>query len=225
MAGKLYATFVLPAPNGCNLHCPFCIVAKRKEADESVLTPTDYLEFFADLLRHYPINRMSLQGYEPLLPESWPLTKALLTLAARFCCEASLITNGTYLPKYASEVAALTDSVTISLDSADARIHDRLRRARGAHEAALIGIRAIRKEFKGYLGANSVLFPGREEYLDGMIDLLADLGIREWIISPLLRINGTSPDYEAIQNIILEKAKVGEKRGVRVLLANEVRQV
>lgn len=225
MTRKLYATFVLPAPSGCNLKCPFCIVSKRKEADEQVLSDEDFLRFWGDLLIHFPIKRMSIQGFEPLLPETWPLTREMLRMAARFFCETSVITNGTYLPEVVEELALLTDTLTVSLDSADPKVHDRLRGVPGTYNETIAGIRAARKVFKGNFAVHSVLFPGRIGYLDGMHELLGELGVSEWIMTPVISFGkGNSyTDFEYIRQAMLGLVEGSKKSGVTVLLSDEIR--
>ncbi|MES2225581.1 MAG: radical SAM protein [Patescibacteria group bacterium] len=225
---KIYATFVLPAPNGCNLDCAFCVIAHRREAIDSRLIHEDYLRFLTDILVHMPIARFSIQGYEPLLPETWPLTKALLEIAGAFFCETSFVTNGTYLAEHARELGAfpgLVDAVTISIDSADPAIHDKLRRKSGALERALEGIMALRREFSGDIAVNSVLFPGKMEYLKDMPQLLANLGVREWIISPHIRVGSDVkvPHGEDLKYDLLELSAMAHAFGVKVLLSDELR--
>jgi pyruvate-formate lyase-activating enzyme len=46
---SLILTMVLPAPNGCNLRCPFCAIAQRGEAREQELASADYLHFLSGI--------------------------------------------------------------------------------------------------------------------------------------------------------------------------------
>lgn len=80
----LIATFVVPAPKGCNFNCSFCIVRARHEAPEgaSALSVGDYVRFLDAMAGKEKIGVMSLQGYEPLLPESWEYSESLLKRAA-----------------------------------------------------------------------------------------------------------------------------------------------
>ena len=166
---KLYATFVLPAENGCNLSCSFCAIAQRREATKPSLSSGDYVHFLIDALVTLQVHRVSIQGYEPLLPETWPLTRQLLKLASAFLCETSLVTNGVHLAENVAELARCVDSITVSLDSAQASIHDRLRGKVGAHASAVAGIRTAGNVFGGdALNVNSVLLPSKANNLSGM---------------------------------------------------------
>ena len=228
MSKEVYATFVLPAPNGCNLDCPYCVIAQREEARQSVLTDSDYVRFLTGILADLPVKRFAIQGYEPLLPEVWPLTKSLLKIAGQFLCESTVITNGTYLADHAKELGGfpgLVDSLTVSLDSANARVHDKLRRKAGCFDAALAGIRAVAHDFKGELLVNSVLLPGRASYLEGMPELLASLGVREWAVSPLISVNKEIKvaHGEELKEDLLRLSSRAGTYGIKVFLSDELR--
>src|SRR5215470_20219284 len=73
-----FVTFVVPAPKGCNLQCPFCLVRQRREITETCLRPEDFARFVREAAERAPIFAVAVQGYEPLLPESLPYTQAIL---------------------------------------------------------------------------------------------------------------------------------------------------
>lgn len=224
----LYATFVLPAPNGCNLNCSFCAIAQRGEATESRLIHADYVRFLTETLTHFKVGRVGIQGYEALLPETWPLTRELLRMAATCFCETSLITNGVLLEKHVPELAELLDSATVSLDSDRAEIHDTLRGVKGAHEKAVVGLRALAKAFAGRrVTVASVLFPGKAHHLVAMPELLSSVGVTEWLISPLINFRKGEhvPEAAFIRETILSLAEKASRYGVRVLLSDELRKL
>ncbi|HEV7449396.1 MAG TPA: radical SAM protein [Candidatus Paceibacterota bacterium] len=228
MSKKLYATFVLPAPHGCNLHCPYCVIDQRKEAVAPTLADDDFVYFLTDTLVGLPVTRFGIQGFEPLLPEVWPLTKRLLGVAGAFFCETSLVTNGTYLARYAKELGGfpgLVDSVTVSLDGARAEVHDKLRGKTGAHKDAVEGLRVLRQNFRGTVAVNSVLFPNRVSFLAEMPQLLNTLGVREWIISPFINLERETPVAQSAQlkDDMLTLCHTAEASGIRVLLSDELR--
>ena len=72
-------TFIVPAPNGCNLACPFCYIRQRRE-DEAVrnLTPDDYGRFIREVAERQSIAAVCIQGYEPLLDASFAYTRSIL---------------------------------------------------------------------------------------------------------------------------------------------------
>lgn len=226
MAKKLYATFVLPAPNGCNLQCSFCAIAQRGEASKPYLSEGDYVRFLLDALVNLQVHRVSIQGYEPLLPEVWHLTSKLLKLACALMCETSLVTNGIHLAQYSTELAEFTDSITVSMDSANASIHDRLRGKIGAHASTFAGIRTALGVFGSKaLSVNSVLLPSKTEYLSGMPELLKELGVTEWIISPMISFRKESylSEHEFIKKTILDFSDQATALGITVALSDELR--
>ena len=196
----LFVTAIIPALHGCNLKCPFCAIAQRGEATTSYLEPQDYLMFLEGVAKYLPVTRFSLQGFEPLLPDSWELTKALFRVADRYDLETGLVTNGTYLAEHAEELSGLADLVAVSLDSADPRVHEKLRGVPGAFQGTVEGVREAVKHFGDAISVNSVLFPSKEHYLEGMPNLLQSLGVQDWVISPL--INFRSTGYQAAEEDI-----------------------
>ena len=227
---ELYPTFVLPAPQGCNLGCPYCVIAQRQEAVDSKLSHLDYLEFLLDILVNFKIGKMSIQGFEPLLPETWPLTKMMLKTACQLGCETSVITNGTYLVDHASELGGffgIADTLTVSLDSYVADKHDQMRQVSGSFAAAIAGIRALAPDFYGSLQVNSVLMPNRAAYLEDMPELLRELGISKWALSPLIQIGDTSSRVPQGRQMRLDMERLINKAeclGIDVFLSDELRQ-
>ena len=227
---ELYPTFVLPAPQGCNLACPYCVIAQRQEATDTKLSYQDYLHFLMDILVNFKIGKMSIQGFEPLLPETWPLTKAMLRTACKLGCETSVITNGTYLADHAADLGGffgIADTLTVSLDSYIAEKHDQMRRVSGTFEAAIAGIKALTPNFYGSLQVNSVLMPNRAFYLEDMPELLCKLEIKQWAISPLIQISDTGSHVPQGKQMHLDMERLitkAERFGINVFLSDELRQ-
>lgn len=222
-------TFVVPAER-CNLNCGFCAIRQRREMDDSALTPADYARFVSDIARAEPTAIVSVQGYEPLLPESWPYTSAILTAARAHSVPASLVTNGILLAERAEALAALGPAgVTVSIDSADPAQHDRLRGRAGALAETIAGIRALAAigDFASRITVSSVLLPRRRHLLEGMPDLLASLGVRHWAISPLLRIvrdgvgGPVAPSKMVIDDVLALRMQAAAA-GVDVVLDDEL---
>lgn len=227
---EIAATFVVPAPNGCNLDCPFCIVRARGEAKpgQAVLTVQDYVDFLRAVNDRFAIGVVGLQGYEPLLPESWEYTRAILSQARALGLRTSIVTNGTFLADRVRDLCTLdVDGVTVSLDSADAALHDSTRRTEGAFADTLVGLRAAAaSSLKDRLIVTSVLQPGKRNYLEGVPSLLAELGIQKWVITPLYRIRksgagGLADNAEQVLTDTLRLRDLAHEAGVRLLLDDE----
>jgi molybdenum cofactor biosynthesis enzyme MoaA len=75
-----FLTFVVPASDGCNLKCSFCVVRERREITETHLRPQDMTRFVREAVQRAPIFALAIQGYEPLLIESLPYTQAILAI-------------------------------------------------------------------------------------------------------------------------------------------------
>jgi len=75
-------TLIVPAPNGCNLSCPFCYIQQRKENAKSIdISPKDYVRFISDADN---VSFICIQGYEPLLPDSFAYTQEILAVVLAF---------------------------------------------------------------------------------------------------------------------------------------------
>jgi hypothetical protein len=57
---------------------PFCLVRQRREITNAYLQPYDFVRFIREAMERAPIFALAIQGYEPLLPESLPYTRAIL---------------------------------------------------------------------------------------------------------------------------------------------------
>lgn len=182
-------TFIVPAPNGCNLKCPFCYIDRRNEAARALdLSPDDYVAFIEQAAAQETVGAICIQGYEPLLPESFTYTRAILEAGGRLGVPTSLVTNGTYLERWIDELAELQPAkIAVSIDSADPATHDKARGKIGAFEDAMRGLRlaAGHATLRPVLTLASILMPRRHERLLGMPALTAELGIDHWVVTVL----------------------------------------
>lgn len=185
-------TFVVPAPRGCNLRCPFCMVSQRHETKErSALSPEDYARFVRETGELGNTLAICIQGYEPLLPQALPYTQAILASGRLLGLKTSLVTNGTYLKDAIDILNILEPSkIAVSLDAASSVAHDRLRGKKGAWAAAVRGVRnAVEMCWPNTeLKVTSVLLPKRRAQLEGMPTLLKEIGIQHWIVNVLDKI-------------------------------------
>src|SRR5215471_17184510 len=160
-------TFVVPAPNGCNLKCSFCVVRQRREITETLLRPEDMVRFIREAVERAPISALAIQGYEPLLPESLRYTQAILATGRFLGLPTSVVTNGTKLVDAIDLLTTLAPhKIAVSLDAASAEVHDRIRGLTGAWAATLGGIRRAIEVLipKTRLVVASVLLPSKRHY-------------------------------------------------------------
>lgn len=227
---EVAATFVVPAPNGCNLNCPFCVVRARHESPvgEHFLTAEDYVAFLEGVSGQLNLGLVSIVGHEPLLPESWPCTRKILQSANELQKPTAIITNGTHLAERVNELVELgITGLTVSLDSASPEIHDTIRRTSGAYKQALHGIQAaLASPLKDRLLVTSVLQPGKSHYLDDMPQLLQQLGIQEWVVSALFKFNNHDPagPAESTEKIVTELIRLQDlaaRQGIELIVDDE----
>ena len=191
-----FLTFVLPAVSGCNLKCSYCLISQRKEITVRELDPSDFVRFIRDIAQIEPVIGIALQGYEPLLPGTLSYTTAILAAGKELGIPVSLVTNGTHLRTAMPELTALTPKkIGVSLDAADPERHDRLRGVSGAWHQTVDGIgeglRHLPDAEKRFVVV-STLMPQKRAYLNEMPALLSCLGIREWIVNPLIILKKNS---------------------------------
>ncbi len=185
-------TVVVPALKGCDLKCPYCYIGQRQEVSRpAALTVADYERFFYEAHQRDLGSVLCIQGFEPLLPEAFAYTAALLRLGSDFGCPVTFVSNGTHLSDHLDRLAELAPArIAISLDSHDAEYHDRQRGVPGTFDKVVDGLRrAIAfPELRDVIGVASVLLPGKRERLDGMPALLAGLGIKRWTVTCLVKV-------------------------------------
>jgi MoaA/NifB/PqqE/SkfB family radical SAM enzyme len=238
-AAGQFLTFVVPAPSGCNLRCPFCFIRQRREISETRLEqerfepahlgPEDMARFVREAAQRAPIFALAVQGYEPLLPESLPYTRALLAAGRFLNLRTTLVTNGIGLVHALDLLKTLTPAkIAVSLDSAEAGIHDRIRGVRGAWDKAVAGMTRARAVLSPQtrLVVASVLIPSRRLYLDDMPARLREMGIDRWIVNPLVRVGrrvagGPVGNQTALFRDLLILHEAADRAGVRLTVDDE----
>lgn len=187
-------TFVVPNKNGCDLNCSYCYIKQRNEhlhADR-LLNVDDYSLFVKGIMSKRDIGCISIQGEEPLLPESILYTIEILSIADLFNIPTAIVTNGTNLKtnvKVLKRFKSL-EEITVSIDSSDEKTHDKMRGVKGTFKRVINALQEINKyeKFREIVSIASVLFPGKTEKLMDMPKLLKNLGIKCWFITPALKI-------------------------------------
>jgi MoaA/NifB/PqqE/SkfB family radical SAM enzyme len=224
-----FLTFVVPAPDGCNLKCHFCVVRQRREITDTHLRPDDLARFIREAAERTPIFALAIQGYEPLLPQSLPYTQAILATGRFLGLPTSLVTNGTKLVDAIDLLTTLApNKIAISVDAASAEIHDRIRGVAGAWAATVGGIERAIKALapQTRLVVTSVLLPSRRHYLDGMPARLREIGIDRWIINPLLRVGrdqagGPVSDQASLYRDLLILQGAADRAGIKLTVDDE----
>lgn len=234
---RKFLTFVVPAPEGCNLKCGFCFIRQRREmpgataaSPAPTLAPLDYARFIREAAAATPVHALAIQGYEPLLPAALPYTQAILATAQRLGIPASLVTNGVFLRDALSLLKILAPTkIGISLDFADASTHDRLRGVPGTWAAVVDGIAAAAAALapRTSLAVGSVLLPPDGAQLDGMPALLSSLGVKHWIVTPLQKVGGEQPggpagDRPRLYRNLLRLQAAADRANIRLTIDDEL---
>lgn len=223
-------TFIVPAPSGCNLACPYCYIDRRNESATSLdLVVGDYVRFIDDVTAREEIGAICIQGYEPLLPESFDYTRAILEAGKRLGVPTSLVTNGTHLDLWIDELAELSpQKIAVSIDAADPGTHDKSRGKIGAFEDAMRGLRlaAAHPVLQPVLTLASILMPQKHERLLGMPALAKELSINHWVVTVLQQvgneeIGGPVGDRRRIFSDLLSLRIEAERRGIHFVVDDE----
>jgi MoaA/NifB/PqqE/SkfB family radical SAM enzyme len=225
----LALTFVVPAKD-CNFSCSFCAIKHRKEVSETKLGVEDYVWFLEDVVNHNDMAIMAIQGYEPLLPESWDYTEALLKTGKALDIPTSFVTNAYHLADRAEEIVELNPTgFTISIDSCISEKHDKLRGYDGAFDAAIKGIRKMADlGFADKITVSSIMFPGKRNLLEGMPKLLNELGVKHWTAKPVDRIGSATEvgrPVDSAFNILRDSqilAKISKDHDVTFIIDDEL---
>jgi cyclic pyranopterin phosphate synthase len=129
----------------CNFRCPYCMPAATYHGDYRFLKTSERLDFteivrLARLFVQLGVRKLRLTGGEPLLRAGIAdLVGDLTSLAG--IEDIALTTNGILLARYAAELkAAGLRRITVSLDSLDPRVFERMSGGFGGVEDVLDGI-------------------------------------------------------------------------------------
>ena len=124
----------------CNLSCRYCRASASHEPDQGELDTDEAKRFVESIAPLKPM--LILSGGEPLLrPDLFQIIRLAVSLGIR----VSLASNGTLItPELAKEIAdSGVSRVSISLDGADATMHD-LGRGQGSFKRSIRGIENLR---------------------------------------------------------------------------------
>ncbi len=156
----------------CNLSCHYCRASASPEPDSGELDTDEAIKFVESIAPLQPM--LILSGGEPLLrPDLFAIVRRAVSLGIR----VSLASNGTLItPELAGEIAASGVSrVSISLDGADAAMHD-TSRGQGSFERSMKGIENLRGRVDFQI--NFTISRKNQTELGRIFDLAERLGAR-----------------------------------------------
>jgi MoaA/NifB/PqqE/SkfB family radical SAM enzyme len=157
----------------CNLRCQMCNYWRQER--HNALSP-ELLRTTVDELAELGCGKIHLSGGEPLLREDlFELIEYMVAKGMR----VNLTTNGTLLTREKAERLATSGvkSISVSIDSPEARIHDRIR-GKGAWKRTIKGLRNLRR-------ANTVISRTNYESLAALPDLAHEAGANALTLIPV----------------------------------------
>jgi len=127
----------------CNLRCQMCNYWRQERHNA---LSSELIRTTIDELAELGCGKIHLSGGEPLLREDlFELVEYMVTRGMR----VNLTTNGTLLTREKAErlAASGVKSVSVSIDSPEARVHDHIR-AKGAWKRTIKGLRNLRRAIR-----------------------------------------------------------------------------
>ena len=171
----------------CNCRCKICDVWRKKNSTHEMRTH----EIFRMLDEARRLNFVAYLAFggEPLLrPDAIDVLKHAHDLGLY----TSVITNGTYLPDKAEEIAKAVDLTWVSLDYYS-DYHDEMRGLKGTFSSAIEGIMKLRNE-GGKIAINCVLSKLNRDAVRKMAMLAQDLQVK-LAFDPLEVFPGINEEY------------------------------
>jgi radical SAM protein with 4Fe4S-binding SPASM domain len=199
----------------CNLTCSHCRRIDEEESAQQLSTDEAEQMFRSASKLGCPVIVFS--GGEPLLRDDW---EHLAGFAAGLELPTALATNGTLIdPGMAKRIRdAGFRRVSISIDGADPKTHDRFRGLEGAYEAAMRGIHCL-IEAGVSTQVNVTVTRHNVEQVDDIYNLAVETGAQALHLFLLVPVGCgatlgqsqqiTQGQYERVLNRVLEFRKEG----------------
>jgi cytosylglucuronate decarboxylase len=199
----------------CNAGCFMC---SFKWSKDQYRFPISEAAQLAKSAAEIGIRVVRLTGGEPLLHEQ---IDEIISLFCRQDLLTSIITNGALLQEKSQLLAnAGLTQVIVSLDG-HREGHDRCRNSPGLFDAAVAGLRMVKREASHVkTRVNTVVGPHNFRLLPTIYDLLCEIGVESWSIIPLKDPNGAWKYVDRNQvesEYIRFREYVGRRPLVRIL--------
>ncbi|MBU1738365.1 MAG: radical SAM protein [Proteobacteria bacterium] len=199
----------------CNLRCAMCGDQWRAEqnADRQLLSFEDLENLVAAAKRLHTLV-ISITGGEPLLR---PDIFRILKLIKEAGIAANICTNGTLLNEECVRKLTATSlkSISVSLDSGDALIHDTLRGKTGAFHSTVAGIKLLRKALPELsININCTISRKNFREMPEMVLLAADLGCNKISFAPIhTNLQHQHRPEEQFDDLIFSEEDLKELKG------------
>ncbi|AOW79967.1 molybdenum cofactor biosynthesis protein A [Halodesulfurarchaeum formicicum] len=159
----------------CNFDCVYChnegLGDTRGPMDpQGEEMSADEVIRFLEVVREYGVEKVKFTGGEPMLRED--LEEIIRRVPDGM--EASLTTNGSFLPDRAADLkAAGLERVNVSQDALDAEAFKEITKS-GAYERVLEGVRAAVEAGLTPVKLNMVVFEQTAPHVEDMVDFVAE---------------------------------------------------
>ncbi len=181
-SGPLIAHLFVTA--NCNQHCPRCRLPERRQDPE--MTTAEAIGLLHELAA-MNVAAVAFTGGEPLLRRDlW----TLVSEAKRCGLETMVVTNGLLLGEQLEQLfTAAPATVMVSLDGAEAPVHDASRGCPGAFAATLANLQQLqagldRTDTPTELALSAVICRENAAQLGGLLDLAHRLRVARVIFCP-----------------------------------------
>lgn len=182
---KLTSLFLYYTWN-CNLKCAHCWVYGGETysgclgRDKAIEVCTEAVDLGAQFIK--------ISGGEPLMYSDDVIAIAETVKDKYPFVALCLETNATLVTPLIANKLNCFDSISVSLDSADASMHDSIRGQTGAFEKAVSGIKYLRERginvsITSVIGASSDIAA-----VDGIVELARSLGVERIKLNPIMNI-------------------------------------
>lgn len=186
----------------CNSRCRYCT-----QLDYRVIPQADKLDLSTDDIKRRiryaaegGYDQVGFTGGEPTIrPDFVELIAYAKSLRFR---RIAVTSNGrmfAYRSFTEAAIEAGLNSFTFSLHGSTPALHDRIANAKGALEQALQGLRNIRSavrrgDLEAHMMNNQILLPENVHEIGAMVELLAPLGVRLFMIQPFIAQRSNSDE-------------------------------
>lgn len=185
--------------DSCNANCSHCSfyngVADKKR---KVVNTKQAIKIIKDA-QELGVSVIDFVGGEPLLRQDLP---EIIASVDKDYSTTTLFTNGWFLNDQVIELKKSgLDGIYVSLDSADAKSHDKIRKKDGLYKKAVSGISAAKQ--KGFsVGISTIMT--RKAFYDGklksMIELAKNIGVHELLVFDAVPTGRLAGDKELLED-------------------------
>ncbi|MFC1703201.1 radical SAM protein [Candidatus Omnitrophota bacterium] len=208
----------------CNLACRFCYAACgcKKVDDSPELSSESFKKILAIIKHEAEVPSVSFTGGEPTLRDD---LFELIEHAKSLRMWTNLITNATLITKdFAAKLKhAGLDSAQVSLEAAEATVHDSIVKSPGAFSLTLQGLKHL-QEAGIRVHTNSTISALNKNHLLKIVELVKKRGLSKFSMNMLMpegaaveNLKEVLVTYTEIGGIILQVAKHAKQLGLEFM--------